>query len=287
MSKRCLILLGGIAWVLLPAGRGWAQESSNLPAIVVNTPAEETAPDTAPSTAATATNTPVVYTAPVAPPESPATSVPAVATNVPAVSAPATALPVPPSTDAVIAAPPAESAPLPTPEPGVEPTVHLLVPDDLVEIKVYQQPDLETKARIDRDGTVTMPLLGSVRISGKTDEQARALIHDLLARDYLVNPQVSVTVVEYAKRSFTILGEVQRPGTYEIPSGESITLLQAIAFAGGYTRIGSPGKVIVQRIEDGQKKIYNLDAGAMAKEEKVKPFEVLPDDSITVGEKFF
>lgn len=161
------------------------------------------------------------------------------------------------------------------------------MPDDLIEIKVYQQPDLETKARVAPDGTITMPLLGSIKVSGKSVEQARVIIHDLLAKDYLVNPQVNVTVVEYAKRLFTILGEVQRPGTYEIPGGEPFNLLQAIAFAGGYTRIGSPGKVTVQRIESGQKKVYNLDAGSMATDERVKSFEILPNDAITVGEKFF
>ena len=165
--------------------------------------------------------------------------------------------------------------------------VHLLVPDDLIEIKVYQQPDLETKARIDQDGAVTMPLLGAVNLSGKTPEQARALIRERLAKDYLVNPQVSVTVLEYAKHMFTILGEVQRPGTYEIPAGQPFTLLQAIALAGGYTRIGSPGKVIVQRTDHGQKRIYSLDAGSMAKDERAQPFEILPNDNITVGERLF
>ncbi|HUI06168.1 MAG TPA: polysaccharide biosynthesis/export family protein [Verrucomicrobiae bacterium] len=161
------------------------------------------------------------------------------------------------------------------------------MPDDLIEIKVYQQPDLETRTRVAMDGTITMPLLGVIKVSGMSVEEARTKIHDLLAKDYLVKPQVSVTVVEYAKRLFTILGEVQRPGTYEIPAGEPFSLLQAIALAGGYTRIGSPGKVIVQRIENGQKKVYNLDAGSMAKDERVKPFEILPNDAITVGEKFF
>ena len=165
--------------------------------------------------------------------------------------------------------------------------VHVLVPDDLVEIKVYQQPDLETKARIEQDGTVTMPLLGAVRLGEKTVEQARAMIRGRLAKDYLVNPEVSVTVIEYAKRMFTILGEVQRPGTYEIPTGQPFSLLQALALAGGYTRIGSPGKVIVQRVENGQKKVYTLDAGAMAKDERAQPFEVLPNDNITVGERLF
>ena len=170
---------------------------------------------------------------------------------------------------------------------GNETNTLSLAVDDLVEIKVYQQPDLETKSRIDQDGSITMPLLGSIKISGKSIEEARTIIHDLLAKDYLVNPQVNITVVEYAKHTFTILGEVQRPGTYEIPSGGSFNLLQAIAFAGGYTRIGSPGKVTLQRVEGGQRKIINLDAGAMAKEADVKPFVILPNDTITVGERFF
>jgi protein involved in polysaccharide export with SLBB domain len=180
-----------------------------------------------------------------------------------------------------------------TPQPVVAsppvqpPKMHLLAPDDLVEIKVYQQPDLETKGRIDQDGTVSMPLLGVVKLSEKSVEQARAMIRDRLAKDYLVNPQVSVTVVEYAKQTFTILGEVQRPGTYQIPAGQPFTLLQAISLSGGYTRIGAPGKVIVQRIENGQKKVYNLDAGSMARDERAKPFEVLPNDNITVGERMF
>ena len=165
--------------------------------------------------------------------------------------------------------------------------VHLLASDDLIEIKVYQQPDLETRARIAPDGSVTMPLLGAIKVGGKSVEEARAMIHGLLAKDYLVKPQVSVTVVEYAKRLFTILGEVVRPGTYEIPTGDPFSLLQAIALAGGYTRIGSPGKVTVQRMENGQRKVYNLNAGSMAKDERSKPFEVLPGDNITVGEKFF
>jgi polysaccharide export outer membrane protein len=158
------------------------------------------------------------------------------------------------------------------------------VPDDLVEIGVYQQPDLETKARLDQDGRITMPLLGTLTIGGKTVDQARGMIRELLDKDYLVNPQVSLTIVEYAKRVFTILGEVQRPGTYEIQGESSLSLLQAIGLAGGYTRLSAPSKIIVERIQNGQKKVYNLNADSMSKDEKTKPFEILPNDTITVGE---
>jgi protein involved in polysaccharide export with SLBB domain len=154
-------------------------------------------------------------------------------------------------------------------------------------VKVYQEEDLTTQVRIARDGSITLPLLGTLNVGSNTVEQAVGVVRDLLAKDYLVNPQVSLTVLEYAKRRFTVLGQVNRPGTYEMPSDDQISLLQAIAMAGGYTRIGNPKKVTVQRMVDGQTKVFkNLDAQAMAEEKKGKPFEVLPDDTITVGEKW-
>ena len=162
-----------------------------------------------------------------------------------------------------------------------------LAPNDMVEVKVYRQTDLDTRARVAEDGTVTMPLLGSINIGGKTVEEARGMIRDLLAKDYLVDPQVSLAVVEYAKRLFTVMGEVQRPGTYEMLPDQPVNLLQAIAMAGGFTRLGAPGKVVVRRLERGQKKVYRLDAAAMAQDEKIEPFPILAGDTITVGERVF
>jgi polysaccharide export outer membrane protein len=165
--------------------------------------------------------------------------------------------------------------------------VHLVAPNDVVEIKVYRQPDLDTKARVAGDGTVTLPLLGSVKIGGLTAEQARDVVHELLAKDYLINPQVTLTIVEYAKSVFTVLGEVQKPGAYEVPPEQGLNLLQALALAGGYTRLGAPGKVTVQRLERGQKRLYHLDSNSMTADENTKMFEILPGDIITVGEKVF
>lgn len=162
-----------------------------------------------------------------------------------------------------------------------------LVPGDVIEVKVYRQTDLDTRARLATDGSVTIPLLGSVTVGGMSAEQAREHIRALLAKDYLVNPQVTLTIVEYAKNLCTVLGEVQRPGAYEIPPEQSLNLLQAIAMAGGYTRLGAPGKVTVQRLEQGQKKVYRLDTSATGPEDKGALFEILPGDMITVGERVF
>jgi polysaccharide export outer membrane protein len=164
---------------------------------------------------------------------------------------------------------------------------YILSPNDVVQVKVYQEDDLETKMRIAKDGTSSFPLIGVVQLGGKTVEQASNLIKEKLAKDYLVNPQVTMSVVEYSKRRFTVLGQVQKPGTYEIPNEESVTFLQAVAMAGGYTRLASKGNVIVTRMINGRKSTISLDVNSAATAADSKPFEILPDDTITVAERVF
>jgi polysaccharide export outer membrane protein len=162
---------------------------------------------------------------------------------------------------------------------------YILSPSDVIQVKVWREDDLETRAAISRDGTISLPLVGDVTIGGKTTEEAQNLIASLLNKDYLVNPQVRVTVVEFAPRRFTILGHVQKPGQYDFPSGEeTMSLIDAIAKAGGYTRIGSASKINVKRSENGKEINHRLNADDMAKG-KTKVFQVLPNDIIHVGEK--
>jgi protein involved in polysaccharide export with SLBB domain len=185
---------------------------------------------------------------------------------------------------------PAKAGAKPATEPGVAGLVpsrlYVLKPNDVVMVKVYQEEDLTIQARVARDGSITLPLLGTVYIGSNTVEQAIGLIRDGLAKDYLVNPQVSLSIVEYAKQRFTVLGQVTRPGTYEMPGDDTLDLLQAIAMAGGYTRIGAPAKITIRRVVADQTKIFRLNAESMAKIKGEKPFEILPEDVITVGEKW-
>ncbi len=96
-----------------------------------------------------------------------------------------------------------------------------------------------------------------------------------------------MTVFEYAKRRFTVLGQVQKPGTFEIPNEESVTLLQAIAMAGGYTRLANKSNVTVTRSAGGRKATFSLDVNHAANDLKTEPFVILPDDTITVSERIF
>ena len=180
----------------------------------------------------------------------------------------------------------AQAQPGPSDLPTVSQT-YVLSPNDVVQVKVYQEDDLETKMRIARDGTTSFPLIGVVQLGGKTIQQASTLIRDALGKDYLVNPQVTITVVEYAKRRFTVLGQVQKPGTFEIPNEETVTLLQAIAMAGGYTRLANRGGVIVSRAVAGRKVSHTIDVRQATSDADSKPFEILPEDTITIPERLF
>jgi polysaccharide export outer membrane protein len=164
---------------------------------------------------------------------------------------------------------------------------YLLAANDVVSVVVYQEEDLSAKVRVSKDGSIVLPLLGSVTVGGKTRETAARMIRDLLAEKYLVSPQVSLDIAEYAKRRFTVLGQVSRPGSYEMPGDESVNLLQAISMAGGYSRLGTGRGVTVQRGQGTDKKTFKLDADSMAKDKDVKIFEIEADDTITVGEKIF
>jgi polysaccharide export outer membrane protein len=182
-----------------------------------------------------------------------------------------------------------ESPPARAPEPVAVTAAspqYILRQGDVVQVKVYQEDDLTSVSRIGREGTIVMPLVGSVKVVSNSLESATVIIRDLLAKDYLVDPQVSLNVTDFARRRFTVLGQVQRPSTYDMPADDTVSLLQAIATAGGYTRIGNPRKITVQRVVGKESKLIQLDAEAMALDMKAKPFEVLPDDVIIVGEKW-
>ena len=154
-------------------------------------------------------------------------------------------------------------------------------------MSVFEESDLETTVRISSDGTVTFPLIGAVKVTGKTPQGAASIIRDLYAKDYLVNPQVNLVVLEYSKRRFSVLGQVQRPGTFEMPDRDAVNLLQAIGMAGGYTRIGDPAKITVKRNSNGKEAIMKLNGKRMASGEDNVNFEVQPGDIITVGESLF
>lgn len=173
-----------------------------------------------------------------------------------------------------------------SPDTDITNRVYRLGPNDTVEVKVYLEPDLDAKGTIDEWGFIMLPLLGAVKIGGMTPAEAARHIQKLYEADYLVQANVNLSVTEYTKRYFTVLGQVQKPGVYEYPPLKTLNLFEALGMAGSFTRLGSP-KVTVQRIENGVAKVYKIDTDLMLKNPRNQLFTILPDDIITVDEKFF
>ena len=122
------------------------------------------------------------------------------------------------------------------------PAGYVLNPTDQVAVEVFGEDDLRTSGRLNPEGNLSVPLLGSIHLAGLTLTQAASKLTELYSRDYLVNPKVNVTLLSYARRRFSILGQVKRPGSIDMPdsSPQGIDLLEAIALAGGYTRFAAP-----------------------------------------------
>jgi protein involved in polysaccharide export with SLBB domain len=163
-----------------------------------------------------------------------------------------------------------------------------LAPNDILYFGIFGEPDTMAEVRIAGDGTGNFPFLKSVRIGGLTLAQATETLRQAyIQQEYFVSPQVNLGVRTYAKRVFTVLGQVQKPGSYEIVGNESVSLLGAVGMAGGYTRIANRGAITVRRTENGQEQRIRLDGRDSASGTSGPDFQIRPGDVITVGESIF
>ena len=144
---------------------------------------------------------------------------------------------------------------------------------DVLKITVFNQEDLSGEYTINGAGQISLPLIGDVNAKDLTELQLEQGISDKLKPDYLLNPRVSVQVLNY--RPFYILGEVKEPKSY--PYVDGMTYLNAVAIAGGFTYRAKEDHVEVVRMNDPQQRKLNLNM-----DEKV-----LPGDVIYVKERFF
>lgn len=148
-----------------------------------------------------------------------------------------------------------------------------LGPGDRVKVTVFGHDDLSGEFAIDGAGRLSLPLIREVAAAGNSAADLEGVIADKLRPDYVKNPRVSVEVLTY--RPFYIIGEVKNPGSYPFVSG--MTVVNAVALAGGFTYRADDGKVtIIRGSEDEQSK---RKVGLQT--------PVLPGDVIRVGERFF
>jgi polysaccharide export outer membrane protein len=116
---------------------------------------------------------------------------------------------------------------------AVEDSTYTLRPNDTIRLSVYEEPDLSVQVRILKTGQASFPLIGSVEVGGLTVADAAKKIRELYAKDYLVDPKLTVTVDEYATEFISVIGAVKNPGQVPMPVSGNLDLAAAMATAGG------------------------------------------------------
>lgn len=167
-------------------------------------------------------------------------------------------------------------------------STYRLRPLDVLNIKVFKEPDLDTIYKIGTNGMIVMPLIDSVKVAGLTLQDAQKLIKELYEKDYLVNADVSIFIAEYSPQRVYVIGQVNRNGEVLFPPEETMTLSKAIAGAMGPTRLANTRSVNVKRkMADGSVKVFEVDLRAILNDKGVKDFPVYDGDTIEVPEAIF
>jgi polysaccharide export outer membrane protein len=138
----------------------------------------------------------------------------------------------------------------PTNEPAAE--GYVIGPQDNLSIIVSDEADLTGKFRVDSDGTISMPYLGRVPVSGLSLADAQDKVTALLKKDYIKNPQVRIEVDQFKARSVLVTGEVRTPGKVPL-LGTTMSLLEALALAGSPTQNASNDVLVMHPPKPGQK----------------------------------
>ncbi len=166
---------------------------------------------------------------------------------------------------------------VPTPAPAIAATTsgdsYKLGAGDRIKVNVFGEDSLSGEFEIDGQGMVALPLIGNLKAGGIDVRAFERNISDKLKDGYLVNPRVSIEVLNF--RPFFILGEVKNPGSYPYVNG--LTVLNAIALAGGFTHRARTDRVLIRHGSD--QKEQEFEAGEDGK--------VLPGDVLRVTERFF
>lgn len=151
---------------------------------------------------------------------------------------------------------------------------------DILDITVFQVPDLTKPAQVTEDGNISLPLVGKVKVGGKTTYEAEQALAELLRKKYLQSPQVTVFVKQYGQR-ITVNGEVKSARVLSLDG--KVTLTQAIANAGGLSELANSERIHIARSNGTsvQDDVYNLDAIQAGK----APDPVLRGGDIIVAEQ--
>ncbi|NQU73890.1 MAG: polysaccharide export protein, partial [Candidatus Omnitrophica bacterium] len=159
-------------------------------------------------------------------------------------------------------------------------------PFDALSVKVYREEELSGVYKVQKGGFIDMPLVRKVPVQGLTVYEIEDKVTAILAKDFLTDPQIMITVKEYHSEKVVVLGQINKPGTYELSTEEPVTLLRAISMSGGFTNIAAKNNIKVIRMQKGKKTIMKINSNEII-DGKKKDFVLKPGDMIIVPESFW
>jgi polysaccharide export outer membrane protein len=169
-----------------------------------------------------------------------------------------------------------------------------IAPRDLVRFQIYEEPDTRIVQRVSTSGELPLPMIGVVKVAGLTLREAERKLGSLyVEQEFFVKPQVILVLEQYAERSVSVLGQVNKPEQILFPlEADTLSIVQAITLAGGLTRLARADSVQVTRMGQGgveQRMTINVDAylADRRRDADTEDYYLLPGDIVFVPERSF
>lgn len=172
--------------------------------------------------------------------------------------------------------------------PAASSTDYVLRPADVLQVKVFKEEDMTREISVSTEMNISLPLIGNIDVKNRTVRQLEEVIRQLYDRDYLVNPQVTVIVLRYAERAVNVIGMVNSPQAVPFPPERGLTLLEAIARAGGFNRLADRKKVTITRTDEkGISNTFTINAEKLLDSKSTNVWPLQVDDVVFVPEGIF
>jgi polysaccharide export outer membrane protein len=154
-----------------------------------------------------------------------------------------------------------------------------LGPEDVLDVFVWKEPDLSTTVTVRPDGKISLPLAGELDASGKTATQMQQEVTEKLAQ-FIKQPVVTVIVKQINSLKISVLGEVRKPDVYKIKN--RVTVLDAVAMAGGFTDLARPNRIVVLRKTPAGPARFIVNINQLVEDKNGTPFYLEPLDTVYV-----
>lgn len=161
---------------------------------------------------------------------------------------------------------------------------YVIGPRNTIQIKIFGDASTHQLYRVDELGYINHALLGRIKMAGFSISEAEKLIETKLDKDYIINPRVNIFVLQYS--TFSIIGEVRKPGNYEITG--RVSVIEAISMAGGFNAVANQRGVRIMRKTEGQETSINVDTTRITQQgDRSGDVNIEQDDVVVVPKSFF